>query len=285
MSKKGFTLVELIVTISILAILWTISYVSLTWYSRDARDAKRVSDIYEIEDALNLYKVLYFDYPKPTYSSDITYSWALLWSQWVFWKTIVDRLSWVSEIPYDPMTDNAYTYSLSNNKLEFEIATILEWKISKKDRFKANSSAWDFAMTFVKWNYNWYAIETQTWWINYVLAVPTIISWDLNILDYGNIVLNNKLAYNWSTILPWIFAWTSYNLDWSGLEIWINKDNILAYSWDYSDIDSNIFINNLLSSYSGSSFIYISDEYLHLDKLNNWTIENKNEFVENLIWK
>lgn len=43
-NNKGFTLVELIVVITILAILWTIAFISLQWYSSDARDSTRISD-------------------------------------------------------------------------------------------------------------------------------------------------------------------------------------------------------------------------------------------------
>jgi prepilin-type N-terminal cleavage/methylation domain-containing protein len=44
-NKKAFTLVELIVVITILAILWTIAFISFQWHSTSARDSKRLSDI------------------------------------------------------------------------------------------------------------------------------------------------------------------------------------------------------------------------------------------------
>ncbi len=44
-SKKAFTLVELIVVITILAILGTIAFISLQGYSSDARNTKRTSDL------------------------------------------------------------------------------------------------------------------------------------------------------------------------------------------------------------------------------------------------
>jgi prepilin-type N-terminal cleavage/methylation domain-containing protein len=50
--KKAFTLVELIVVITILAILGTIAFLSLQGYSADARNSKRTSDINNMETAI-----------------------------------------------------------------------------------------------------------------------------------------------------------------------------------------------------------------------------------------
>jgi prepilin-type N-terminal cleavage/methylation domain-containing protein len=52
-----FTLVELIVVITILAILWTIAFISLQWYSAQARDSKRLSDIQNIKSSLELFSI------------------------------------------------------------------------------------------------------------------------------------------------------------------------------------------------------------------------------------
>ena len=48
-TKSWFTLVELIVVITILAILWTIAFISLQGYSRSARDVRRTTDIQNIK--------------------------------------------------------------------------------------------------------------------------------------------------------------------------------------------------------------------------------------------
>ncbi|MFK7780612.1 MAG: prepilin-type N-terminal cleavage/methylation domain-containing protein, partial [Candidatus Gracilibacteria bacterium] len=45
MNKKAFTLVELIVVITILAILGTIAFISLQGYSKSSRDSVRISDV------------------------------------------------------------------------------------------------------------------------------------------------------------------------------------------------------------------------------------------------
>ena len=56
-TKKAFTLVELIVVITILAILGTIAFISLQGYSADARNSKRTSDIGNIQSAITLKNV------------------------------------------------------------------------------------------------------------------------------------------------------------------------------------------------------------------------------------
>ncbi len=53
-TTKAFTLVELIVVITILAILGTIAFISLQGYSADARNSKRTSDINNIISAMSI---------------------------------------------------------------------------------------------------------------------------------------------------------------------------------------------------------------------------------------
>lgn len=65
MRGKGFTLVELLVTISILAILMTISLISYGNVQRGARDARRKSDISNIQSTLEQYHADQGYYPLP----------------------------------------------------------------------------------------------------------------------------------------------------------------------------------------------------------------------------
>jgi prepilin-type N-terminal cleavage/methylation domain-containing protein len=53
--QKGFTLIELLVVIAIIGLLSTLSVVALNNARQKSRDAKRISDVKQIQTALELY--------------------------------------------------------------------------------------------------------------------------------------------------------------------------------------------------------------------------------------
>lgn len=70
----GFTLVELIVVITILVILGTIAFTSLSGFSGSARDSSRLSDITNIAKGLDVTLAKVGSYPSPDNPFNVTYS-------------------------------------------------------------------------------------------------------------------------------------------------------------------------------------------------------------------
>ena len=61
--NKGFTLIELIVVMSIIAVLSTLSLFAIQGARRSSRDAKRKADLGQIASALEMYKADCNSYP------------------------------------------------------------------------------------------------------------------------------------------------------------------------------------------------------------------------------
>jgi prepilin-type N-terminal cleavage/methylation domain-containing protein len=70
----GFTLVELVVVITILAILGTIGFLSIQGYSASARDGARISNLSNLQKGLTLWKVVAGTFPMPEDAVTLTAS-------------------------------------------------------------------------------------------------------------------------------------------------------------------------------------------------------------------
>ncbi|MDD2758437.1 MAG: prepilin-type N-terminal cleavage/methylation domain-containing protein [Patescibacteria group bacterium] len=66
MNKKGFTLIELLVVIAIIGLLSTLAVVALGSARQKARDSKRLSDLKQVQTALELYFTDNNTYPTST---------------------------------------------------------------------------------------------------------------------------------------------------------------------------------------------------------------------------
>ena len=82
--REGFTLIELIVVVTILGILATIGYLSMLLYAQSARNSSRVSDIRTIQKALGLFITQNSHYPLPDNQEIISFSGSTAWTQGIF---------------------------------------------------------------------------------------------------------------------------------------------------------------------------------------------------------
>jgi prepilin-type N-terminal cleavage/methylation domain-containing protein len=100
--KKGFTLIELLVVIAIIAILTAIVTSNFASSKAKSRDAKRISDIAQLQLALALF------YDKCT-SYPLTNSLNLI-STNTYICSDVELSEYISVIPKDPTTNAVYNY-------------------------------------------------------------------------------------------------------------------------------------------------------------------------------
>jgi prepilin-type N-terminal cleavage/methylation domain-containing protein len=214
--KQAFTLVELIVVITILAILWTIAFISLQWYSTQARDSTRVSDLSSMKTSLELFHLDAGKYPQPTNGIDITYSWWVVWSQWIFWETVYANVEKLDKVPTDPLTDNFYTYSVTWIKNEYQLWWIIEWdEISMSYNWITKTNAWEtIANAIVTGSYNWVITKSNSGTLCNILSLPSIITNDTTVTDLQQIVANNSFVYRWYKNLPSSFKNSKFKNDW-----------------------------------------------------------------------
>lgn len=105
-SRRGFTLVELLVTISIVAILSVIGIVIYSQVTVNARDARRKIDLQNIAQALEVYYQKNGRYP-------ITTDWIL--SNNTIWITDSDPAKplvpdFISSLPQDPKSNGGHPW-------------------------------------------------------------------------------------------------------------------------------------------------------------------------------
>lgn len=106
--RKGFTLIELMVVIAIIGILATVVVSSLNTARAKGRDTKRISDIHQIQNALELYYNTNGVYPAAGAG----------WSESSViaspWTTVLEPLltAYIPKLPLDPL-NSGRTYTLA----------------------------------------------------------------------------------------------------------------------------------------------------------------------------
>ncbi len=275
----GFTLVELIVVITILAILWTVGFISISGYSVSARDGSRISDLANITKTLELTRVKIGYFPDPSSATWVTFSGWTVWTQWTIGDSVLRILSSVhfglSKIPTDPLFTNIeYTYSLTSNKKEYQIGSIIEDSSiafnSNINPFIASAYAADTLTAYVKGNYNGLMSQVKTASNQTcILSVPSILlhdtsigsgtilnSWDSTQLN--NLVLHKKgnLPSSYTqkhvtttsstfSFIP-LAKWDDMTVGWSGIVVYCSG------SLPSNETEVTTLFNNLKSIYSSA---------------------------------
>ena len=126
-NTKGFTLIELLVVIAIIGLLSTLAVVALNSARTKSRDAKRVSDIKQVQTALELYYADNNAYPTEASGVELgTGDQLVLCSTgWDASACAAGETTNMGKVPDDPIAANAYTYTSADGTL-YSIAFSLE---------------------------------------------------------------------------------------------------------------------------------------------------------------
>jgi len=106
-STRGFTLIEMLIVITIIAVLASMILVGMGGARAKARDARRIGDLHNVQNALELYYANNGTYPTGTYNSP---------TEWdTFAGILINANIGVHRIPKDPLDNNTYYYRYEAN--------------------------------------------------------------------------------------------------------------------------------------------------------------------------
>ena len=128
--RKGFTLIEILIVVAIIAILASVVLVGLGPTQQSGRDARRLSDLHEVQNALELYYNKCGYYPG-TYTGAApcaAFAAANGYNQGATKVVTVLTTSGigVSTVPDDPTGGKHYLYAANAGGASYILATTLE---------------------------------------------------------------------------------------------------------------------------------------------------------------
>ncbi|MDP3901893.1 MAG: type II secretion system protein [bacterium] len=114
--KKGFTLIELVIVIAIIGILASIVLVGLGGFRGKSRDARRISDLKQVQNALELYFAKEGVYPSSNNWDDLA-------------NVLINATIGINQVPDDPVnspTNPRHYGYCSENGSRYVLGAILE---------------------------------------------------------------------------------------------------------------------------------------------------------------
>jgi len=113
MKKQGFTLIEILIVVAIIGLLASVVLVGLGSFRTRGRDSRRIADLREVQNGLELYYTKNQSYPDAA-------SWDAL-------KTaLISAGIGLSDIPNDPIIGRNYGYCKTSDNYNYVVAAYLE---------------------------------------------------------------------------------------------------------------------------------------------------------------
>jgi prepilin-type N-terminal cleavage/methylation domain-containing protein len=115
-TREGFTLIEILIVVAIIAILASVVLVGLGPTQQAGRDARRISDLSEVQNGLELYYNAKGQYPAPASGA---------WSAGLA-SSLTGAGVGVSSVPNDPSSNRTYQYWYSTGQTSYVLGAQLE---------------------------------------------------------------------------------------------------------------------------------------------------------------
>lgn len=126
MNKKGFTLIELLVVIAIIGLLSTLAVVALGNARVKARDAKRMSDLKQVQTALELYYTDQNAYPAGSAAPLGSGNYACLNASG--FQAAGCANAYMGSVPSDPSPGQSYVYNAASSS--YSVTATLEGTVN-----------------------------------------------------------------------------------------------------------------------------------------------------------
>ena len=251
--KKAFTLVELLVVITILSILSVVAYQSFGWATDKANNVTKKSNITTLWNTLELFQTDKHYYPMPQASSTTNLWWYNSWTTATPSNTI--RVTYndqeiASIVSWNGWWRINWTWSLSASQIWAKWVIWLNWSFNKKYLKKDiyDTQLWDIKLT----DTNQKMID---YWIGkYVYAVysraATAANWNISWSKWTYFELATTLKdtdWEWyTTYLEWNYSKDNFDTpsDYPETLIWLknwekdkNVDTLQSNQWIPYPID------------------------------------------------
>lgn len=228
---------ELIIVITILAILSVSAFLVVSQWIGQSRDSRRQADLGTIQRALEISRTTSSSYPMPDSSTTITAAWNTISYQWLFGDSARASTD-IKSTPKDPLDNEFYVYAINANKDSYQVLGYLE---NKATTYLNSATAADVSTRNVvtKWNSVGILLDNTT---------NALITTTVDVATYTSTTVLKAVLWNWSTITSssnpvwWLTAW--------GLAS-------LQFGWNYANdlydyLPFNVASASLPAWYTGS---------------------------------